>query len=90
VAGSGNTAVPAEFLTRQMQWRESLDEAQSLEQVRLLANEVAGVRARALEELQRTLDVQHDYRAAARQLSALMFVERFVHDVDQRLEALGQ
>ena len=36
------------------------------------------------------LDEARDFAAAAQQVRALMFVERFVDDIDRRLEALGQ
>ena len=36
------------------------------------------------------IDDAHDCAAAAAQVRALMFVERFAESIDQRLEALGQ
>ena len=85
-----NTAMPTDFLVQQMAWRESLDEASALPAVEALADEVAAHRREAIASLQVTLDDQRDFSAAAQQVRALMFVERFVSDVDQRLEALGQ
>ena len=85
-----NTAMPAAFLMQQMAWREALDDAAGLAAVETLDDEVAAHRALALAQLQHTLDDAHDYAAAAAQVRALMFVERFAQDVDQRLEALGQ
>ncbi len=85
-----NTAMPTGFLVQQMAWRESLDEAGALPAVEALANEVAAHRREAIASLQATLDDQRDFTAAAQQVRALMFVERFASDVDQRLEALGQ
>ena len=85
-----NTAMPTGFLVQQMAWRESLDEASALPAVEALADEVAAQRREAIASLQLTLDDQRDFSAAAQQVRALMFVERFVSDVDQRLEALGQ
>ena len=55
-----------------------------------LADGVAQHRQQALDALQRALDEAHDYADAAKQVRALMFVERFAHDVDRRLEALEQ
>ena len=85
-----NTAMPTGFLVQQMAWRESLDEASALPAVEALADEVAVQRREAIASLQVTLDDQRDFSAAAQQVRALMFVERFASDVDQRLEALGQ
>jgi molecular chaperone HscB len=40
--------------------------------------------------LETLLDQDHDYVAAARVVRALMFVERFAHDVGERRAALEQ
>ena len=85
-----NTAMPGSFLMQQMEWRESLDEASTLAEVEALASAVAAHRHHALGELRVLLDDQHDHAAAAQQVRALMFVERFASDVDHRLEALEQ
>ena len=84
-----NTAMPAEFLVQQMEWREALDDAADVTAVVALAEEVSAHRRAGLARLQATLDEQRDHAAAAQQVRALMFSERFAHDVDQRLEALG-
>jgi molecular chaperone HscB len=85
-----NTAMPGGFLIHQMEWRESLDEASTLADVEALASAVAIHRNQALGELRLLLDDQHDHAAAAQQVRALMFIERFASDVDARLEALEQ
>jgi molecular chaperone HscB len=90
IDAENNTAMPAAFLMQQMAWREALDDAAGVEQVHTLADEVAAHRRDALKRLQSTLDGAHDAAAAAQQVRALMFVERFTSDLDQRLEALGQ
>jgi molecular chaperone HscB len=36
------------------------------------------------------LDAQGDAAGAAQQVRALMFIERFAHDVEARFEQLGQ
>jgi molecular chaperone HscB len=85
-----NTAMPTGFLIQQMEWREALDEAGTLEQVEILAQQVAEHRNKSLLQLASTLDQARDYPAAALLVRALMFVERFAQDVDQQLEALEQ
>ena len=90
INAENNTAMPTGFLVQQMEWREALDEATSLSDVEALADSVATHHKQALEQLQTTLDEQADFAAAAQQVRALMFVERFADDVDHRLEALGQ
>ena len=90
VNAESNTAMPTAFLMQQMEWRESLDDAATVAQVEALADEMSAHCQAALTQLQITLDQQHDFTAAAQQVRALMFSERFAHDIDQRLEALGQ
>ncbi len=90
VNAEDNTAMPASFLMQQLEWREALEDAEALPQVQALADEVAARRAHALARVQTALDDEDDPQAAAQQVRALMFIERFAEDVDQRLEALGQ
>jgi molecular chaperone HscB len=94
IEAENNTAMPTGFLMQQMEWREALDAAGGEATVKTLEAEVRSHREAALVALQHTLDDAHDFAAAAGQVRALMFVERFAHDVDQRLEvfesALGQ
>ena len=85
-----NTAMAPAFLMQQMEWREALEDARSLNEVKALAEEVAQRMQSAFAELERTLDERHDLASTAEQVRALMFVERFAEDVDHRLEALGQ
>ena len=90
IDAENNTAMPTAFLMQQMEWREALDDAHTIDDVDALLQRVTDHRRAALAQLEATLDRDHDYRAAAQQVRGLMFVERFAHDIDQRLEALGQ
>jgi molecular chaperone HscB len=90
IEAENNTAMPTSFLMQQMAWREALDDARSIDAVEALHDELSRHRRDALAQLERTLDDTHDHAAAAQQVRALMFSERFAHDIDQRLEALGQ
>jgi molecular chaperone HscB len=90
IDAENNTAMPAGFLVEQMEWREALDDADTLERVEALSAKVAVHRSQSLARLAQVLDQQRDFGAAAQQVRALMFVERFAHDVDRRLEALEQ
>jgi molecular chaperone HscB len=90
IEAENNTAMPAEFLIQQMQWREDLDEAQSADDLERMADKVATARRGLLDELRVTADERRDYPALAKQVRALMFVERFERDVEERLDQLGQ
>jgi molecular chaperone HscB len=89
IRAEDNTAMPAEFLVQQLEWREDLEAAGDVEQVRALADSVAARRVELLSRVRSALDDQRDPAAAARDVRALMFIERFAEDVDRRLEALG-
>lgn len=88
INAENNTAMPAAFLMQQMEWREALDDARNAVQVEALTSEVNAHRAAALSELAETLDARNDFLAAAQQVRALMFVERFAADLDARLQTL--
>jgi molecular chaperone HscB len=90
IEAENNTAMPSDFLMQQMQWREDLDEAEGAEALERMADEVAQARRERIAALQAALDEQGDAAAAARQVRALMFIERFAHDVEGRLDQLGQ
>ena len=90
IQAENNTAMPSGFLLQQLEWREGLDEAHGVAEVEAIADEVRAHRSAALEHLRHTLDVARDHAAAAQQVRALMFIERFADDIDRRLEALGQ
>jgi molecular chaperone HscB len=82
--------MPAAFLMQQMEWREALEEADTLTAIESLADDVGAHRRQALATLADAIDARADMAGAAQQVRALMFVERFAEDVDHRLEALGQ
>jgi molecular chaperone HscB len=90
IDAESNTAMPNDFLVKQMAWREALDEACLLPAVEALAAEVDAARRNGIERLATLIDTEQRFDAAAQQVRALMFVERFADDIDRRLEALGQ
>lgn len=90
IDAENNTAMPAQFLVEQMEWREALEEAQSVEDVDRLDEQLVHARRDTLERIAGLLDTQHDAKAAAQQVRALMFIERFGEDVRDRAEQLGQ
>ncbi len=83
-----NTAMPADFLTQQMAWRELLDEATGMPAVEALDVNVAADERTMFTRLAVLLDEQQDTHAAAVQVRALMFVARFRQDIARRLDAL--
>jgi molecular chaperone HscB len=85
-----NTAMPPDFLMQQMEWRETLDDVADIASLEKLNTEVEAGRARALSSLDWLIDEKGDYPAAAKQVRALMFIERFAQDVEAKFDQLGQ
>ena len=85
-----NSALPTSFLVEQMQWREALDEADSVDAVKALESTVGKRRRTDLNQLSDAIDVRSDLKDAAGLVIGLMFVERLAGEIDRRLEALGQ
>ncbi|MCU0764420.1 MAG: Fe-S protein assembly co-chaperone HscB [Hydrogenophaga sp.] len=81
---------PVEFLMQQMQWREELEDASTLDALERMADEVAATRRNLLKDLATTADTDKNWPAVAQQVRALMFIERFASDVENRMEVLGQ
>jgi molecular chaperone HscB len=85
-----NTSMPPEFLMEQMEWREALDDADGEPALEAVSDRVGARRKAMLEGIEQLLDVEADAPAAAAQVRALMFIERFAQDVESRLAQLGQ
>ncbi len=88
VNAENNTAMAADFLMQQMQWREELEEASAVAELDQLAAQVASARLALLQQCAQLLDEQQDYKSAVQQVRALMFIERFANDVQSRLDQM--
>ena len=88
VQADNNTAMPAAFLMQQMTWREALDDTHSAPALETLADEVAAEQRQVLQELARLLDVAKAPTQAVGQVRALMFIERFMQEVNAKLDRL--
>ncbi len=88
IAAHSNTAMPGEFLMQQMAWREALDEADTDACLTTLEVEVRAAEADLLAHLATLLDDQSAPALAAERVRALMFINRFRADLNQRLDAL--
>ena len=87
VAGESNTAMPADFLLGQMQWRESVEQAaQQPEALAALAQRLAAEMNQHYAELERRLDSEGDYALAAESVRKLMFLERLREEIGDALE----
>ncbi len=88
IRAEDNTAMPAAFLMQQMEWREALDDASGVEELNQISAEVNSNRREMLQKCEHLLDVVHDYPAAVAQVRALMFIERFARDIENRFERM--
>jgi molecular chaperone HscB len=88
VQAENNTAMPAAFLMQQMEWRESLDDTDSAQELQALADQVADEQRRVQQTLAQWLDVAKDPAQAVGQVRALMFIERFTQEVNAKLDRL--
>lgn len=90
INAESNTAMPAAFLMEQMAWREALDDAASQADLDALDAQLNKARNEQLARIAQSLDEDNSAAEAAQQVRALMFIERFAHDVQARFEQLGQ
>ena len=89
INAENNTAMPADFLVQQMQWRESLDEAKnSVDLDRILA-ESRFFKDAQLLKIEHLLDEKKDFQAAAQQVRCLMFIDRFANEVLARIDQIA-
>ena len=80
-----NTAMPGDFLMQQMEWREALEDARGPQALEALLDEAAHWQKAALVRCATLLDEAQDYAAAAQTVRQLLFVEKFIADVENAL-----
>ncbi len=84
-----NTAMPAAFLMKQMEWRESLDEQEEdLPVLEALMAEVEESKAETLVEITQAIDGAKNYQRAAELLRGLLFIDKFAVELDDTIAAL--
>jgi len=90
IDAESNTAMPIEFLTQQMQWREDLDDATSPHQVESLQAEVDQILATLEQDCIKAIDANADFAEAAKIVRSMMFVNRFQIDIDNKADLLDR
>ncbi len=84
-----NTAMPAAFLMKQMEWRESLeDQDEDLGALEALAKEVDQSKRDTLAEITQAIDAAKNYERAAELLRGLLFIDKFALELDDAISAL--
>ena len=83
-----NTAMPAQFLMQQMEWRETLDDVRDQpSKLDELHKEVEQTRANLLKEVETSIDGANDFELAAKQLRALLFIDKFSAELEDAISA---
>jgi molecular chaperone HscB len=83
-----NTAMPAQFLMQQMEWREALDDVRDQpSKLDSLYKEVEQTRENLLKEVEVTIDGANDFEMAAKQLRALLFIDKFSAELEDAISA---
>ena len=83
-----NTAMPPAFMMMQIEWRETLEEAETSDELEEIELQTANYNREQLSKIEQFIDVKHDYVAAANEVRALMFVARFVGEIEARLDKI--
>jgi molecular chaperone HscB len=86
-----NTSMPADFLMRQMEWREALEDARADKDLAALESLERTLRdhARSLQtQLGALLDEQHDYLRAGDTLRKVRFMDKLQEEVGAAYEDL--
>jgi len=84
-----NTAMPAAFLMKQIEWRENLDEqAEDLAALEALMAEVEQSKQDTLAEIAQAIDGAKNYARAAELLRGLLFIDKFAVELDDVISTL--
>jgi molecular chaperone HscB len=84
-----NTAMPAAFLMKQMEWRENLDErAEDLSALESMMEEVESSKQATLLEITQAIDHAKNFERAAELLRGLLFIDKFALELDDAITAL--
>jgi molecular chaperone HscB len=83
-----NTAMPADFLMQQMEWREAVDEARRAGDAARLESLRAGIgeeRAAMLRQLERAIDGESNYDAGCSLVRKLRFLAKLEEEIEEAL-----
>lgn len=81
-----NTAMPADFLMQQMEWREVLEDAKAAKDIDALDDLLGEIKTEAgalKTELIDLIDHRHDYNAATSSTRKLIFMDKVSADINK-------
>jgi molecular chaperone HscB len=86
-----NTQMPADFLMRQMEWREAMEDAKAAKNIGDLEQLLAEMQTDAKNlqaELAQLFDVTKDYNSATDATRKLIFIDKVCADIHKAIEHL--
>jgi molecular chaperone HscB len=93
VTGESGRSLPPDFLTLQLEWRQALDEIRQERhderhsaRLQELRDEAATMYQQELRHLESKIDEERDFRGAADSVQRLMFIEKFVKELQATSE----
>ncbi|MDO5692541.1 MAG: Fe-S protein assembly co-chaperone HscB [Pseudomonadota bacterium] len=89
IDAESNTAMPADFLMQQMELREAVDDAADDAAMDEIDRQSISLKREMLLKLERQMDAEQDWPAAAQSVRALMFLDRLAGDVDRKRATLN-
>ncbi len=93
IQAENNTAMPAEFLMEQMEWREAVMDARNggdHHELEHLHNRLRSDINSRYEEIGKLIDDAADYTQATDRVRRLMFLEKLLHEIDDALASLEE
>ena len=93
IQAENNTAMPAEFLMEQMEWREAVMDARNggdHHELEHLHNRLRSDINSRYEEIGKLIDDAADYMQATDRVRRLMFLEKLLHEIDDALASLEE
>lgn len=93
IKAESNTAMPADFLMEQMEWREAVLDARNggdHHELERLHNRLSADVKNRYEELAQLLDDAGDHAQATDRVRRLMFLEKLLYEIDDALASLEE
>jgi molecular chaperone HscB len=93
IQAENNTAMPAEFLMEQMEWREAVMDARNggdHHELEHLHNRLRSDIKSRYEEIGKLIDDDADFTQATDLVRRLMFLEKLLHEIDDALASLEE
>ncbi len=85
VGGDSARSMQPDFLALQLEWRQALEEGRrqgDSRQLAALRREAEAAYRQELERLEAKLDVEHDFAGGAEGVRRLMFIEKFIKELE--------